>query len=55
MRVFTSWEEVKEAYGWVDSDPIAMLARQTFEVKLVQRYDESDEDFKARVLARLPK
>ena len=54
MRVFNTWEEVKEEYGWVDSDPIAMLARQAFEVKLVQRYDESDEDFKARVLASLP-
>ena len=54
MRTFKSWDEVKEAYGWVDGDPIAILARQAFEVKLVQRYDESDEDFKKRVLASLP-
>ena len=50
MRTFTSWEEVKKAYGWVDSDPIAKVAKLCFEVKLVQRYDESDEDFKKRVL-----
>jgi hypothetical protein len=55
MRVFTSWEEVKEAYGWVGSEPIAKVAKRCFEVKLVQRYDETDADFKKRVSASLTK
>ena len=30
MRVFKTWEEVKEAYGFVDSDPIPSLGGHVF-------------------------
>jgi hypothetical protein len=31
MRVFTSWDEAKNAYGWVGTEPIARHAKQVFE------------------------
>ena len=31
MRRFTSWDEAKEAYGWIGSEPMARKVKYLFE------------------------